>query len=734
MIKVLDATFTENGDLKLTLSGDQGSLDSSFRLLLNDNETLFENLNFGVNGGLVVTIPIEQLSSQSSTVPGGLELKFISNDGNISGPVTSIKVYNSDSTKQADPGILSNTDLTPNQYSIVVSDNPVTLSDTTGANLTVITEAPSSQINEPLVNATGAEVQGIESTKVESLNDRQSKRQERQQERAERREQNEQDSLQVEANAVNTIDVVPSQSQSTLTKREMRQVNKLEGRLSTIEAKIQGSSQEIQLIQQQIESQGGVAKRGQLNKLVRLDNRISRLTEQSNEIQDSISTTVDRYSTAQLNRLERLDSNPSKLTEQSNGIQDSISALTGRGIERVGKELLPQTLFVSEGVAKDPGGGSSKQDPNSVNITLTPDSATSDTSTSDTSTSEVTVNASIGNVTVTEGGAATFTVTLDSAPSSAVTLYYATSAGTASNGSDYTNTRGTLTIAAGQTSKTFTVPTKTDTTDETTETATITLSRPSSNVIIPNGSNTADLVILDDDPEITIANQTVGESDGTATFTITLAQTVDEDLTVVYTTSTGETDGATDGTDYTGTTGTVTVTAGQTEATIEVPITSDADAEETETATLTLSDPSNGSLISSTADLVITDDDPILTITNQTVAEGDGTATFTVTLDKTGAEDVTVIYTTSTGSSDGATDDTDYTGTTGTLTVSAGATSGTIEVPITDDSDTEATETATLTLSSATSATITGDTTTADLVITDDDDTIITIANLTVAE
>ena len=235
MIKVLDATFTENGDLKLTLSGDQGSLDSSFKLLLNDNETLFENLNFGVDGGLVVTIPIEQLSSQGSTMPGDLELKFISNDNNNSGPVTSIKVYNSDSTIEADPGRLSSTDLTPNQYSIVVSDNPVTLSDTTGANLTVITEAPSSQINEALVNATGAEVQGIESTKVETLNDRQLKRQERQQEREERREQKEQDSPQVEANAVTTIDVDPSQSQSTLTKREMRQVNKLEGRLSSIE-------------------------------------------------------------------------------------------------------------------------------------------------------------------------------------------------------------------------------------------------------------------------------------------------------------------------------------------------------------------------------------------------------------------------------------------------------------------------------------------------------------------
>ena len=105
-------------------------------------------------------------------------------------------------------------------------------------------------------------------------------------------------------------------------------------------------------------------------------------------------------------------------------IQDSISALTGRGIERVGKELLPQTLFVSQGVDKNPGKGVSKQDPNAVNITLTPDTSTSDTSTSDTSTpdtaipdtatsdtsipdtatSEATVNASIGNVTVTEAG------------------------------------------------------------------------------------------------------------------------------------------------------------------------------------------------------------------------------------------------------------------------------------------------------------------------------------------
>ena len=51
MIKILEANFTENGDLKLTLSRDQGSSDNSFKLLLGDSETLVENLNFGLKIG-----------------------------------------------------------------------------------------------------------------------------------------------------------------------------------------------------------------------------------------------------------------------------------------------------------------------------------------------------------------------------------------------------------------------------------------------------------------------------------------------------------------------------------------------------------------------------------------------------------------------------------------------------------------------------------------------------------
>ena len=112
---------------------------------------------------------------------------------------------------------------------------------------------------------------------------------------------------------------------------------------------------------------------------------------------------------------------------------------------------------------------------------------------------------------------------------------------------------------------------------------------------------------------------------------------------------------------------------------------------------------------------------PVITIANQTVGESDFTGTFTVTLDQAAAEDVTVVYTSSDGTSNGANAGSDYAAVTNTLTISAGDSSGIIKVPIMLDSVDEVIETATLTLASANNATIAGDTTTADLVITDDD-------------
>ena len=59
-------------------------------------------------------------------------------------------------------------------------------------------------------------------------------------------------------------------------------------------------------------------------------------------------------------------------------------------------------------------------------------------------------------------------------------------------------------------------------------------------------------MITDSNPFVTVANQTISESGGTATFTITLSESISEDVSVVYSTGTGASNGATDGTDYTG--------------------------------------------------------------------------------------------------------------------------------------------------------------------------------------
>ncbi|WP_200376899.1 beta strand repeat-containing protein [Thiocystis violacea] len=75
----------------------------------------------------------------------------------------------------------------------------------------------------------------------------------------------------------------------------------------------------------------------------------------------------------------------------------------------------------------------------------------------------------------------TFTVNLSAAQTSAVTVNYATANGTATAGSDYTAAAGTLTFAAGETSKTVTVPVIGDTTFEPNETFSVTLSSPTLN-------------------------------------------------------------------------------------------------------------------------------------------------------------------------------------------------------------------------------------------------------------
>ena len=87
----------------------------------------------------------------------------------------------------------------------------------------------------------------------------------------------------------------------------------------------------------------------------------------------------------------------------------------------------------------------------------------------------------VADASVDEGPGATldFAVTLDRERHAAVTVDYATSDGTATAGSDYTAASGTLTFAAGETSKTVSVAVLDDSHDEGSETMTFTLSNAS---------------------------------------------------------------------------------------------------------------------------------------------------------------------------------------------------------------------------------------------------------------
>src|SRR5262249_54582089 len=119
---------------------------------------------------------------------------------------------------------------------------------------------------------------------------------------------------------------------------------------------------------------------------------------------------------------------------------------------------------------------------------------------------------SIRDTAVNEGNAgtvnATFTVVLSHAWNADVTVHYATADITATAGSDYTAASGDVTIPAGQTSATVTVPVRGDRLGEANETFAVNLNG-ATNATIGDGQGVG--TILDDEPRISISDVTKSE-------------------------------------------------------------------------------------------------------------------------------------------------------------------------------------------------------------------------------
>jgi len=219
----------------------------------------------------------------------------------------------------------------------------------------------------------------------------------------------------------------------------------------------------------------------------------------------------------------------------------------------------------------------------------------------------------VTNASVIEGNAGisnlVFTVTSNTAATSAIAVTYATADGTALAGQDYTATNGILNIAVGATSGTVTVPVSGDTVIEPDETLTLALTAPA-NATIATAAITG-TITNDDFPTVSIADVSVFEGSTLGTtnmdFTATLSAASPVDVTVVYATADGT---ALSASDYTVANATLTIAAGATTGIITVLVGADQTTfEPNETLTLTLSNPAGATLGTAVATGTILNDD-----------------------------------------------------------------------------------------------------------------------------
>jgi len=336
----------------------------------------------------------------------------------------------------------------------------------------------------------------------------------------------------------------------------------------------------------------------------------------------------------------------------------------------------------------------------------------------------------IDDVTVLEGGVAVFTVSLSNPTSSVVTVDFNTQEGvvvSALEGVDYQGQSGTLTFAAGETTKTITVQTIEDTIDEGDETYLIELSNASNGVIV-SGEGMGTIEDNDPVPRASLSGDSIvsepTEDYSLATYTVTLSNPSDEDIILRYDVIDIDTEV---GNDYVleDSYGLVTILAGETQASFTVRIKADDLDEAEEYYSVKLSNPNNAPVIISASqdtvatrivdapedipEISISDGDPINISEPLSDSVSDYVeVTFTVSLSQQSPDTVTVDYQSVDGGGSGnaATSNLDYIPVSGTLTFQPGDTQKTVTVLVKGDLNEEDLESFSIQLTNPTNATI----------------------------
>ena len=360
----------------------------------------------------------------------------------------------------------------------------------------------------------------------------------------------------------------------------------------------------------------------------------------------------------------------------------------------------------------------------------------------------------VAGASITEGNSGTknldFTVTLSAASEENVTVNYATRAGTATSGNDYTaldsinGSDAALSISANSTTGKITVKIRGDTNWEPDETFYLDLLPPVTGAAIDQNNKTAVGTILNDDkPSLSINNASLVEGNSGLSdmvFTVTLQTPLSEPVTVQYLTQNNT---ATAGQDYVAISPAQTLTfdPGVTSMQIRVSIIGDEMLEDNETFYVKLQNPSSNVQLASGGQGVgtIINDDTPPTVSfagdPSPVNEGDvGAANpinFTVSLSETSLQAVTVNWATSDGT---AIAGTDYTAASGIATINPGTLSTTVTVYTIGDLVDEPDKTFTVTLTGPSGATLGAKPTATGTVKDDDIAILITIDNVSVTE
>jgi hypothetical protein len=293
----------------------------------------------------------------------------------------------------------------------------------------------------------------------------------------------------------------------------------------------------------------------------------------------------------------------------------------------------------------------------------------------------------------------TFTITLSGTSAYATTVNY-TIGGTTINGTDYTTIGTSVSIPAGSTSATVTFTPSDDSIYEGNQTVILTLVS-GTNYTVSGTNNAATVTIADNEavPTATISatDPTATETGGdTGTITVSLSGAAEADTVVNFTVG----GSATNGTDYVAFGTSVTITAGNTSATITVTPNDDSVYEGSETVIVTLTNGSGytvGGASSATVTISENETAPVATVTasDSAAAEaGSDTGTFLISLSGVAQAATVVNFTLSGGATSGA----DFTSIGTSVSIPGGQTSATLTITPNDDNIYEGNETVVITL------------------------------------